>query len=122
MAKVPDLKKWLIPQLRKISKYWPEKHEVINDAKVKVQIGVYKNGNPEYKTLMRCYICDKLYDRTEIHVEHINPVVDPYKGFVDWNTYIERLFCDSSNLGACCKFCHGLKTKSENIKRRKNKK
>ena len=91
-------------------------------AKVKEQIGFYKNGNPEYKTLMKCYICGEKYDRSEVQVDHIVPVVDPSLGQIDWNHYIHGLFCDQSNLGVCCKSCHYIKTQAENQERKISRK
>ena len=117
---------WVIKHLRRISGMWPAKNEAINRAKVKVHIGFYKNGKPEYKTMIQCYLCNELYDRTEIQVDHIVPVVN-LDGFTDWNTYIPQLFCNVDNLGAACKGCHYIKTQAENEERRlirkeKNKK
>ena len=30
--------------------------------------------------------------------------------FIDWNTFVERLFCPASNLQMLCKECHQIKT------------
>lgn len=112
--KAKDLSKeaWLIKHLRRISSMWPAKNEAVNRAKVKVQIGFYKNGNPEFKTLITCNICKDNFDRTEIDVDHIYPIVN-LDGFSDWNTYIERLFCNVNELQVLCKPCHYLKTQAE---------
>lgn len=48
-----------------------------------------------------------------IFVDHIKPVVDPAVGFVDWNTIIERMFCEIDNLQVLCKECHDIKSKEE---------
>lgn len=112
---------WLIPQLRRISSMWPEKNVAVSKAREKVVIGFYKNGNPEYKTMFRCYLCKELFDRVEIQVDHIIPV-SSIDGFKDWNTYIDRLFCSAENLAVCCKNCHYLKSQQENEERKKNKK
>ena len=53
------------------------------------------------------------FPATEIQVDHKKPVVDPKIGFVDWNTYITRMFCKKSNLQVLCKSCHTKKTKKE---------
>lgn len=118
--KAKDLSReaWLMKHLRRISGMWPAKNEAVNLAKVQVHIGFYKNGNPEYKTMIKCYLCDELHDRSNIQVDHIDPIVG-LDGFIDWNTYIEKLFCDISNLGAVCRECHYLKTSEENEQRRK---
>lgn len=117
--KAKDLSReaWLIKHLRRISGMWPPKNEAINLAKVKVHIGFFKNGNPEYKTMIKCYLCSELHDRSNIQVDHVSPVVD-LDGFKDWNTYIEQLFCDISNLKAVCKECHYLKSSEEREERR----
>jgi 5-methylcytosine-specific restriction endonuclease McrA len=50
-----------------------------------------------------------------VSVDHINPVVD-VGGFVDWNEFISRLYCELDNLQLLCKQCHDLKSKNERIK------
>lgn len=116
-----NLKKWIIPRLRSMSRFWPEKNDALNNAKVKVQIGFYKNGNAEYKTLFKCTQCEENYDRTEVQVDHVMPIVN-VEGFTNWEDYINNLFCDSSKLQILCKACHFLKSQAENEERRKNKK
>lgn len=48
--------------------------------------------------------------------DHVHPVVDPATGFVDWNTYIDRMF--NGELQPLCKADHEKKTKEENRVRR----
>lgn len=58
-----------------------------------------------------------------IFVDHIEPVVDPEEGFVDWNVYIERMFSEKENFQVLCGECHDKKTSEERAKaveRRKN--
>ena len=50
-------------------------------------------------------------------VDHIEPVVDPEKGFEGWDTYIERLFVERDGLQVLCRECHSLKTKEERARR-----
>jgi hypothetical protein len=52
-----------------------------------------------------------------VSVDHISPVIGP-EGFVDWNTFIGRLFCTADNLQVLCKDCHDRKSKDEKIARR----
>lgn len=121
MAKKPKpLKSWLIPQLRKISRYWPQKHVAINESKVKVEAGKFQNGNIKYKTLMKCAGCTDLFERDEIQVDHIIPVAN-IDGFTNWEDYITKLFCDASNLQVLCKPCHLSKTIVENDERTSKK-
>lgn len=58
----------------------------------------------------------------KVHVDHIDCVVDPLIGFVDWNTYFNRLFCSLDNLQVLCEDCHKEKSGKENEIRRKNRK
>lgn len=46
-------------------------------------------------------------------VDHVNPIVDPEVGFVDWNTFIERLFAEGEDLQCLCHACHTEKTNDE---------
>lgn len=121
MAKPKTLEQWLIPRLRSMSRFWPEKNIALNNAKTKVQVGFYKNGNPEYKTLFKCAKCEELFDRTEVQIDHISPIVS-VDGFENWETYITNLFCDSNKLQILCEADHFLKSQAENEERRKNKK
>lgn len=116
-----DIKKFLIPKLRNISRMWPPKNQAIQAAKESVQIGFYKNGKPEYKIMFKCYICGELNDRTETQVDHVVPVVD-MDGFTNWDDFITALFCDSNNLAAVCKPCHYLKSQLEVQKRKEQRK
>ena len=54
----------------------------------------------------KCKCCGKLFSGKEIQCDHIEEVGK----FVDWNTFIERLFCPASNLQVLCKACHLSKT------------
>ena len=60
-----------------------------------------------------CAGCKKDYPSSEVQVDHIEPVVDPVVGFVSWDVYIDRMFCEVHNLQVLCKKCHTKKTKLE---------
>ena len=65
-----------------------------------------------------CAGCKKVVPLTvdkskNVFVDHVEPVVDPLVGFKDWDTYINRMFCEESNLQVLCKACHDKKTKKE---------
>lgn len=51
--------------------------------------------------------------RNNACVDHINPVVDPCVGFVDWDTYIERMFVEEEGYQILCWQCHEDKTNAE---------
>jgi hypothetical protein len=63
--------------------------------------------------LHRCAMCKELFPQNAIKIDHIQPVVDPKVGFVSWDEYIERMFCEVENLQALCDPCHDNKTKSD---------
>lgn len=112
--KTPNHRHWLTNKLRRLSYQWPPRKQAIVNARV--ERGVYK-----------CATCEGLFGPKEIQLDHKIPVVDEEIGFVDWNTYIERLFCDVENFQVLCKPCHETKTFFEQeirkqVKREKNDK
>ena len=67
----------------------------------------------------KCAECKDLFVATDVQVDHIKPVVDPKKGFVSWDVYINRMFCEIEDLQVMCKPCHKVKTDSEKLERKK---
>jgi hypothetical protein len=63
-----------------------------------------------------CCQCKGIFSRKELHGDHTICVIDPETGFVDWNTYIERLFL--GQIQPLCLNCHQIKSSSENKIRR----
>lgn len=60
-----------------------------------------------------------------VHVDHIEPVVDPDVGFTNFDEYIERLFTEKENLQLLCGPCHDRKTQEERqrgVERRRKEK
>lgn len=54
------------------------------------------------------------------HMDHINPVIDPVKGWEGWDTLIEhRMYPETSGWQHLCSTCHKAKTKLENVNRTK---
>ena len=78
MPKKPiPLKSFVIASLRRSSYRWPARYIVMNAARVRR--GVYL-----------CNGCKKEHPRKNIKMDHINPVVDPLKGFTDWNDFVSQ--------------------------------
>jgi 5-methylcytosine-specific restriction endonuclease McrA len=96
--------------LRAGSRRWPPKYETLNAAKTEKKTNV-KTGRlaQHYK----CAGCKEEFTQKDVQVDHIKPVVDPKKGFISWDVYIDRMFCESKNLQVLCKDCHTTKTKKE---------
>ncbi len=107
--------------LRTISVYWPPKKEARKLAEVKVLEGTFKNGKPKYTTKYRCASCSGLFKREETQMDHKEPV-QAVEGFVDWDTWIFRLFVEKEGYSCLCTSCHQAKSESENQIRRKNRK
>ena len=97
---------------------WPPKYSSIKQAFIKN--GINKKTGRQCK-LHRCYKCDGVYPQNQMHADHIIPVVGP-EGFVDWNTFIARLYVEKEGFRAICKLCHKEKSNEENAARRLRKK
>lgn len=72
----------------------------------------------------QCYICGLSTPfEWQFQVEHVEPVVDPGEGFVNWQVFIDRLlFCPEDNLKLACRPCHKDKTDEENARRKRKPK
>lgn len=110
----PRIKGFIIGVLRAGMRRWPPKYEA--KAKAKTE----KKVNPATKRVAqfyRCAKCKEEFTSTNVEVDHKKPVVDPAVGFVDWNTFIDRLFITSKGLQVLCKSCHKQKSDKERMKR-----
>ena len=94
--------------LRSASNRWAPKYTCKKNAKIARNTYV-------------CAECGKKVGNKFIKIDHINPVVSTIDGFVDWNTYIERMFVEIDGFAAICKKCHDDKTYIENTIRKSNK-
>lgn len=48
-----------------------------------------------------------------VHVDHIDPVIDPSVGWVSYDSLIERMFVEEDGLQVLCHSCHSQKTNEE---------
>lgn len=60
-----------------------------------------------------CDGCGAVVPETTSVVDHSHPVIDPHVGFVSWDIYIARMFCEEEGFQILCKPCHDTKTKQE---------
>lgn len=97
----PNLRHWLTNKVRRLSYQWPPRKAAIKSARV--ERGRY-----------RCNICENLFGPKEIQLDHIQPVINEEDGFIDWNIYLERLFCSEEGFQVLCRPCHEAKTFLEN--------
>lgn len=102
----PKFKSFVVNLLRRGTYIWKPRSEAF--ARARVERGVYK-----------CEKCGALRKVKEVVADHIECVVDPKVGFVSWDEYVKRLFCQSDNFQILCKeTCHKEKTKFESEQRK----
>jgi len=109
-------KSFIISAIRSGFRRWPPKYVVLADSCVGVKINKATGRKAKH---YKCNICKKDFPAKEVQADHIEPVVDPKVGFVDWNTFIERIAVDVDGYQCLCKGCHSKKTKEENSQRKK---
>ena len=68
---------------------------------------VYKSGKKQ----------GQAYRKKNALMDHRSPVVDPQTGFVDWNTYIERMYREEEDYDCLCDECHSQKSAEERVVR-----
>ena len=98
--------------LRQTSTRWPPKNECIKRARIRR--GVYKceSCGAEGPATLPPKEGNKRR-RKNIIADHIDPIVDPAVGFVDWNTWVDRCFVEADKYQAICYKCHTEKTNKE---------
>lgn len=96
--------------LRSASQRWPPKFEALKDAltskKENKKTGRQAN---HYK----CNKCKKEFPAKDVQVDHIEPVINPSIGFINWDEVISRMFCEKDGFQVLCKDCHKEKTNAE---------
>jgi hypothetical protein len=89
--------KFVKAALRRASLWWPERAAA--RAEGRVQRGQY-----------RCALCQGDFKKAMIQLDHIDPVIDVRNGFVNWDEYVNRLFCAKDGFRVLCKTCHDSET------------
>ena len=104
-----NLKTFITGELRRSSFRWRARTEAMQNARV--ERGKYL-----------CNECKEVFGPKEIILDHIEPVIDPKEGFVDWNSFISRLFVPAEGFQILCKQCSDNKTLIEDQMREYYKK
>lgn len=99
--------------LRAGMRRWPPKWQALKESYVDTRIGKSGRKAKHYK----CAGCLNSFPASLVEIDHVIPVVDPKRGFRNWDEYIDRLFCSVDNLQVLCKPCHKMKTSSEKATR-----
>lgn len=109
-------KGWIVALLRRGTMRYPPKNETLAKAKTTKKINASSGRLAQH---YKCKGCKKEFPMKQVVVDHIKPVVDPKVGFIDWNTYIERMYCVAKNFQVLCKPCHLIKSAKERKDRRR---
>ena len=109
------LKSWLISGLRRMTMRYPPRNDALRAAKTEKKINEKTGRMAQH---YRCAGCKEEFPAKGVVADHILPVVCPHKGFVDWNTYIERMFCPVDKWQIICRSCHDVKTQREKKSRK----
>ena len=99
---------FIISALRKAR--WPQKYEALKRAYVSMGLNP---ASGRQRKMYRCAMCGDKFGAKEVSVDHIDPVVDPYVGFQDFDTYVDRLYVEAGGFQVLCSACHAEKTASE---------
>ena len=94
--------------LRGASNRWKPKY----DAKKRARVG---------RNQYVCALCQRVAGNKDTHMDHVAPVVDPVRGFVDWNQFIDRLFVEVDGYRCLCSDCHAGVTAQQRAIRKANK-
>ena len=116
-----------------IKRVWhrhPTRLGVLNRARIE-EVVYKKDGTLSKKTAV-FFICERCGQKAkaqatkqypQVHVDHIEPVVPIGVNIneLSFDEFIVRLMCEADNLQVLCSPCHDVKTKAENVERRKQK-
>lgn len=95
--------------LRKGTQRWPPKTEALKNARTSK--GIYTCNECKQQVPVTVKVGDKRV--RNVFVDHLVPVVDPTTGFMSWDEYINRMFCEPDNFQVLCASCHTEKTAEE---------
>lgn len=99
--------------MRRLSIKYPPRLNVLNAAKTTYYI-TSKKGTPVKRVSFKCSICNtEGLKSKDVEVDHIESVVDTSTGFTTIEEFVNRLFCEQSNLRLICKSCHTIETNKQ---------
>ena len=105
-------KSFIVSALRAAFTRWGPKQQCVKNARIRR--GVYKcEGCGEEGPATLPPLEGNKRRRKNIVADHIDPIVCPYDGFIDFNTWISRGFVELSGFQALCWQCHTDKTNEE---------
>lgn len=93
---------------------WPARNAALNEAFVDKRINVLTGRMSKH---FKCAKCEGIFPTSKVQVDHIDPAV-PLEGFTNWDSVINRMFCEKDGFQILCLECHASKTKEERIIRK----
>jgi hypothetical protein len=109
-------KSFITSVLRGGSRRWPPRNAVLNASKTVKKINPKSGRMAQH---YQCAECKKEFPAKEVAVDHKEPVVDPATGFVSWDVFISRLYCEEDGMQTLCHTCHDRKSAEERIERKR---
>lgn len=105
-------KSFIVSALRAAFTRWQPKQQCVKNARIRR--GVYRcEGCGEEGPATLPPLEGNKRRRKNIVADHIDPIVCPHNGFIDFNTWISRGFVELSGFQALCWQCHTDKTNEE---------
>ena len=95
-----EVKKFIIPILRRATFRWPHRYNAQKNARM--ERGIYE-----------CKECGAPCKPKEFILDHIEPVVPVEEGFTTWDNYINRMFVGEDGYQVLCHLCSEAKTSIE---------
>jgi len=111
-------KNWIISLLRRGTLRFPNRTIALNNAKRGKKINKLTGRLAMH---YECFKCKEHVTLSNTHVDHNPPVVCPKEGFVNFDTYIERMFAPVKVWRVSCKSCHAKITEKETKQRVKER-
>ena len=109
---------WVISLLRRGTMRFPPRNDALRAAKTEKKINEKTGRMAQH---YECKSCKGHFSAKNVCVDHIEPVINPGVGFINWDTYIERMFCPVDNFQILCSNCHDIKTAKEKDEKNENK-
>jgi 5-methylcytosine-specific restriction endonuclease McrA len=95
--------------LRQTSMRWAPIQEVKKEANIRR--GIYRCAGCKEEIPSSLKVGRER--KNNVHVDHIEPIINPATGWISWDDTISRMFCEKDNLQVLCTICHDEKTNKE---------
>lgn len=110
-------KSFAIRMLRKASLRWRPRNEAKNEGRKQMPVTRNTKMGPKTKDIWhyQCALCpsDVWHRDKDIQLDHVEPAV-PQTGWENFDSFIDRLFVETTGFQKLCKTHHETKTKQEN--------